>query len=153
MTLIRAAVVGLIAAVAAPVARADDKPAKFDAEKVAGTYTLTAGVKDGKKHDAKDLKDLTLVVAKDTIELKSPDGTFKFGYKIDATKTPAAIDLEILDGPVGKGSKAKGIVALDGDTLKIAYHPMDGDRPKDFECKEGSGCFGFTAKKAAKKDK
>jgi hypothetical protein len=30
---------------------------------------------------------------------------------------------------------------------------MDGDRPKDFECKSGSGCFGFTVKKAEEKKK
>ena len=30
-------------------------------------------------------------------------------------------------------SKAKGIIVLDGDTLKLCYNPMGGDRPTAFE--------------------
>jgi uncharacterized protein (TIGR03067 family) len=56
-------------------------------------------------------------------------------YKVDATKSPAAIDFTIDEAPVQEavGSKAKGIVALDGDTLKLCYNPMGGDRPTKFE--------------------
>src|SRR5438128_11627030 len=112
-----------------------------------GTYTFDAGVKDGEKIAADHFKGLTLTITKDGMSMKSPDGEFKFKYTVDATKTPAAIDLEITDGPVGKGSKSKGIVSLDGGTLKLAYHPMEGERPKDFECKKGSGQHAFTLKK------
>jgi uncharacterized protein (TIGR03067 family) len=154
MTLVRVA--GFALAFAFASAAADDKqPAKFDAAKMVGSYKFVSGVRDGKKVDEKNFKELALTVDKKEMVLKSPDGEFKFGYKIDASKSPVAIDLEILDGPVGKGAKSKGIVSLDGDTLKIAYHPMEGDRPKDFDGKDGN--FSFTVKKAEpkkeKKDK
>ncbi len=151
MTLIRVAGLVLAAMIAVPGATADEKQPKFDAAKMVGSYKFVSGVRDGKKVEEKNFKEIALTVTKDEMVLKTADGDFKFGYKIDASKTPVAIDLEILDGPIGKGAKSKGIVALDGDTLKIAYHPMEGDRPKDFECKSGSGCFGFTVKKTEPK--
>jgi uncharacterized protein (TIGR03067 family) len=130
------------------------KGGKLEAAKLAGTWSFVSATKDGEKLPADSLKDLKFVVAKDEMTLKTPDGDFKFSYKIDSAATPASIDLEITDGPVGKGSKSKGIVALDGDTLKLAYHAMDGDRPKDFDAKKGSGVHSYTMKKAAgKKDK
>ena len=132
-------------------AAADDKKdgVKLDPAKIAGSYTFVSGVRDGEKIDAKNFKGIALVVTKENMLLKTPDGDFKFGYKIDATKSPAALDLEILEGPVGKGAKSKGIIAQTGDTLKIAYHPMEGERPTDFEGKKGA--FAFTVKKAADK--
>ena len=62
------------------------------------------------------------------------------------------IALEITDGPVGKGEKRKGIIALDGDTLKLAYHSTDATAaaPKDFDAKKGSGNHSFTLKREKK---
>jgi uncharacterized protein (TIGR03067 family) len=150
MTLVRVAGLVLAAFIVVPGVTADDKkPAKFDAAKMVGSYTFVSGVRDGKKVEDKNLKAVTLTVEKKEMVLKTPDGDFKFGYTVDASKSPVAIDLEILDGPIGKGAKAKGIVALDGDTLKLAYHPMEGERPKDFDGKGGN--HSVTVKKAAPK--
>ena len=41
-------------------------------------------------------------------------------YKVDASKTPIQIDFVGEEGPA-KDFKAEGIIALDGDTLKLAY--------------------------------
>jgi uncharacterized protein (TIGR03067 family) len=151
MVLVRVLVLGLAAALVS-AASAQDK-AKLDPAKLVGTYTFVEGVKDGEKVPADNFKGLTVTIAKDGMVMKTPDGNFEFKYTVDATKTPATIDLEIVKGPVGEGSKSKGIIALDGTTLKLAYHPMGGERPKDFECKKGSGCQAFTLKKSDKKDK
>jgi uncharacterized protein (TIGR03067 family) len=151
MALVRVLVLG-VAAVLVSAAGADDKkPAKLDPAKLVGTYVFVDGVKDGEKLPPDHFKGLTLTITKEGMVMKTPDGDFKFAYKLDATKSPAEIDLEITDGPVGKGAKSKGIVALDGNTLKIAYSPTEGDRPKDFECKKGSGAQGFTLKRAEPK--
>ena len=55
--------------------------------------------------------------------------------------------MEILAPEAFKGAKAKGIVTVDGDTLKLAYHPMGGDRPTKFESAKDSGVFYFTLTK------
>lgn len=146
MTRISTMVCGLVFAA---TAAADDKPAKLSPEALVGAYTLTAGTKDGAKMD-KPAGDVT--VTKDKITFKGSDGTvFEFGYTLDAKATPAAIDLEILAPEGFKGAKAKGIVAVEKDTVKLAYHPMMGDRPKGFEAKKDSGEYAFEWKKAEKK--
>ena len=157
MTPMRAMVVGLALTMPAfaddpkPKAAKDDaKPAaKFDPASLVGAWTVTAGTKDGVKMD-KPGGDVT--VTKDKITFKAPDGmVFEFGYTVDAKATPAAIDLEILAPEGFKGAKAKGIVTVDKDVAKLAYHPMMGERPKGFEAKKDSGEFSFEWKKAEKK--
>lgn len=134
--------VGLVAGVAA----ADDK-AKFDPAKMLGTWTYVSGEKDGNKIPADNLKQGTVEISKDNIMLKSPDGKYVIKYRVEATKTPARLDMEITEGPQGVGSKAEGIVALDGGQLKICYPPMGGAAPKDFSAKAGSGLHLFVLKK------
>lgn len=149
MTLVRTLVLGF-GLVAAAAAADDAKPAdKLTPEALVGKWALTAGTKDGAKMDKAD-GDVTFT--KDKIAMKGPDGSmFEFSYKLDPKAAPAAVDLEILAPEGFKGAKAKGIVAVEKDVLKIAYHPMEGDRPKDFAAKKGSGEFSFELKKAEKK--
>lgn len=148
MTLIRVLAFGIALAFVANTTAQDKEKAKLDPAKLLGNYTFVDGVKDGTKTPADNLKTLSVVITKDNMILKTPDGDFKFKYSIDVSKSPAEIELEILEGPVGKGAKSKGIIAMDGGTVKIAYSPDEGTRPKDFECKKGSGAQGFTLKKA-----
>jgi uncharacterized protein (TIGR03067 family) len=127
-------------------AAADDK-GKLDPAKLVGTWNYVSGEKDGKKIPADDLKTGTVEISKENLTLKSPDGKFVIKYKLDAAKSPARIDMEITEGPQGQGSKSEGIVALDGDQLKICYPAMGGAAPKDFTTKEGSGLHLFVLKK------
>jgi uncharacterized protein (TIGR03067 family) len=54
-------------------------------------------------------------------------------YRIDAKMKPAHIDLMIEDGK-HKGKTQLGLIAVDGDALKLALAPEGGKvRPKDFE--------------------
>src|SRR4051812_3612281 len=105
MTLLRVLVLGVAVAFVS-AAGADDKAAKLDPAKLVGTYTFVDGVKNGEKTPADNLKALSFVVTKENMVLKTPDGDFKFKYSVDAAKAPAQIDLEILEGPIGKGSKS-----------------------------------------------
>jgi uncharacterized protein (TIGR03067 family) len=150
MTLVRVLVLGAAVGLVSGSAAQEKKAAKVDPAKLVGTYEMVSGVRDGEKVPAERFKGVSFIVTKDAMELKTPDGSFKFSYKVDASKSPAAVDMEITDGPVGKGMKGKGIVAMDGDMLMLAYNPAGGDAPKDFECKKGSGCHSFTMKKEKK---
>lgn len=149
MALARAVVVGLGLVLAAGAAAEDDKKPALDPEKLIGGWKITAGTRDGNKAE-NAAGDVT--VTKDKITMKvSDDMVFEFGYKLDPKASPATIDMEILAPEGFKGAKANGIVALDKETLKLAYHPMGGARPKDFEAKKDSGEFSFELKKAEKK--
>ena len=129
---------------------AEDK--KFEAKSLEGTWKVTGGKKAGS--DLTDMaKEGEYVFAKDTITIKAGDmELFTIKYKLDDTKTPIAIDMEITKSPgdAGNGSKAQGIIELKDDELKICYPPMGGDRPKKFD--GGDKNYYFTMKKA-KKDK
>ena len=74
---------------------------------------------------------------------------FKMAYKIDATKKPVEIDITITEAPFKEavGSKAAGIVAIEGDTLKLIY--IEGaTRPKTFESTAENKAHYFVLKKA-----
>ncbi|HEY2786688.1 MAG TPA: TIGR03067 domain-containing protein, partial [Fimbriiglobus sp.] len=109
---------------------------KFDADKLMGTWKITDG-KKGTEKLTDDAKKTVVTFAKDklTMTMNGPMGEmkFEFKYSIDAKVSPVAIDLEITKGPIGEGSKAKGILELKGDDLKIEYPPMEGDRPTKFD--------------------
>jgi uncharacterized protein (TIGR03067 family) len=130
-------------------ALADDK---FETEKLMGEWKVTDGKKGGDKigDDAKKTV-ITFEKEKMTMKLSSPMGemVFEFKYTIDAKVSPVAIDLEIAKGPIGEGSKAKGIIELKGDELKLSYPPMDGDRPAKMD--DGKNHY-FVLKKAEKKE-
>ena len=112
--------------------RAEDK--KPDAPKIAGSYMLVAGMKNGEKTDEK-AKKAKYTIDDKKITIADAEGKFVISYKLDGTK----IDMEILEGPVEglKGTKGYGIVEMKAGTLKLAYSMEKDKRPKDFEGKEG----------------
>lgn len=129
-------------------ARADDKAAP----KIEGNYVIVGGVKDGKKANTEtDKKQTAVVINAKTFVLGEKGKGFVMSYKLDASATPAKVDMVILEAPEvfadAKGSKAYGIVAAKGDTLKLAYSLDKDMRPTDFSGKSG---FAFEMKKAAK---
>jgi uncharacterized protein (TIGR03067 family) len=151
MTRVRGVMAAAVAVLFTGVAVADDKKEapKFDAAKMVGTWTITAGMKDGTKADVEKDK------YKDAVKmtLKTPDGTFEFKYAVNDKASPVEVDLEITAPDMFKGAKATGIVKMDGDTLMLCYPAMGGEKPKNFDAKEKSGHYSFTMKKAEKKDK
>lgn len=145
----RGLMIGFVLAAFTIGAVADDKKPSLDPDKLVGEWKLTAGTKNGDKIDniSGDVK-----FTKDKITMKGEnDMVFEFAYTIDGKSDPAAIDMEILAPESFKGGKALGIVALDGETFKLAYNPFVRERPKDFEAKKDSGEFSFELKKAENK--
>lgn len=141
-----------VAAVALPGYAADDEKKdkkaddKLSADALVGTWKVTGGKKAG---DAVGdmAKDGSYVITKETITIKAGDmEAFVMKYKLDADKSPAAIDMEITKSPgdSANGSKAAGIVKLEKGELTLCYPPMGGDRPAKFD---GEKFYLFTLKK------
>lgn len=141
-----------IAMVAPAFAEDDKKLIAFDATKLVGDWTISAGKKMGKDL-GDDAKKGTYTFGKDMITLKEGDKvSFAFSYTIEAKTTPMSIDMEIKEAPMEglKGSKAKGILELKGDELKLTYDGTGGERPKKFD---DDNAFSFTLKRAKKVEK
>src|SRR5262249_15644546 len=133
--------------------KAEKKDAKFDAAKLVGKWEYVSGKKNG-EDVAKDHLVGQVTFTKDEVHLPAgPDPKFVMGYKVDSGKSPAQIDMEIKDGPVKEG-KAKGIISLNGDELKIAYG-VEGmsERPEKFESTDMNKAFLWVLKRAKDKEK
>lgn len=149
MILVRMVVLGLAIFVASTVSAEDKKPEKLDPAKLIGGWKLSAGLKAGEKYE--DTMNGTTDVTKDQITVADDRATFVFGYKIDTSKTPVEIDMEILSPDDLKGNKAKGIIKLEDGKTTLCYHPMGGERPTKFESTADNSFFLFTYKKVEKK--
>jgi uncharacterized protein (TIGR03067 family) len=126
---------------------ADDKDKELDPAKLVGTWAYVSGERDGQKVPEDNLKKGTVEITKETITLKSDEASYVIKYTLDTKKSPCRISLEITKGPMGEGAKAEGIIALNGDELKLCYQPMGGDAPKEFSAKEKSGMHLFVLKR------
>jgi len=129
------------------VVTADDKAAP----KIEGSYTVVSGVKDGAPASDK-AKGTPVKIDAKTIILGEKDGKFVISYKVEGTASPMKVEMKILDAPAAyaeaKGTPAYGLIALKGDTLKLAYSLDKEKQPTDFSGKHG---FAFEMKKAAAK--
>jgi uncharacterized protein (TIGR03067 family) len=132
---------GLAVALGA-LSAADEKKA-FDPTKLEGTWEYKSGEKNGQKVEGDALKG-KVKITKDMIAMGDGAMSFEFKYTIDAKASPPTIDMEMTKSPFGAGAKAKGIIEMDGDDLKLCYAP-EGDRPAKFD---GAKAHLFVLKKA-----
>lgn len=110
---------------------------------LAGTWRPVSAENNGFKASQADLQGIRWI--------RDPDGKWEMrrggktvvGWtvkKIDATKTPRAIDIEVATGE-HKGVVYLGIYELDGDTLRICFALPDRPvRPTGFAAGKGSVC-------------
>lgn len=123
------------AALALGVVAAADNPDAF-----AGKWVIESAVRDGKDDagltGAVRVHDGDKYTVTPAAGSKTPPvaGTFT----IDASKTPAAIDMKPSAGRY-KDKVLLGIAKIDGDKLVIAFAEPGKDRPTAFESKEGTG--------------
>src|SRR5262245_34668476 len=119
------------------LASADDT--KFDKDKLVGDWNYVSGVRAGDKIDKERLMG-KVTISKDTITVPAgPDQKFIMAYKIDASASPAKIDIDIKDGPA-KGN-AEGLIELKDGELKLIYTPGSGKRPAKFESTKENEAF------------
>jgi uncharacterized protein (TIGR03067 family) len=107
---------------------------KKDKEKLRGTWKAVTVKERGESKE--DTEDHRLIFSGDGFSVKKGDETIIKGkFKIDSSKKPKEIDMEITEASKEKlkGKTALGIYDLDGDTLKwCANEPGGTERPKEF---------------------
>src|SRR5262245_50580308 len=97
---------------------ADDKEKKDDLKEMKGKWKVTSGESSGTVLPNAFLDDIAFVIKGDTYTFKVGDEEEEGTLKLDATKKPAQMDVNITKGK-DKGKKQYGIYQIDGDTLKI----------------------------------
>ncbi len=125
-------------AVGTTLAGGDGDASKKFLASMQGEWNMQKAVKGGKAAgDDEKISKTTLIVKGDHISVREGDGEPREHAKIviDASKKPIALDII----PEGKAEgKIQGIIALEGDVLKICFSRPGQDRPKAFESAEGS---------------
>jgi uncharacterized protein (TIGR03067 family) len=136
----------VLAAVVLLAADEKDKAAKKDADPLQGTWKLTGGkVRGDPLPEGEDGGKWVLKDGKYTFT--SPEMVEEGTYKIDTSKKPAQLDLDITAGN-DKGKKQVGIYKVEGETLTVCLaFPGGKERPSEFDTKEGSDRLLFIFKR------
>lgn len=110
---------------------------------VAGTWKPISAENNGYKASQEDLKGIRWIRGSDGKWAMRRGGKTILVWtvkKIDATKKPKTIDIEVATGE-HKGVIYLGIYELDGDTLRICFAlPDRPERPIKFSAGKGSVC-------------
>ena len=130
----------LLAAAALLVAadRPDDANKK-DLEKMQGGWSAASTTIDGQKLGDDEAQVIFRTIKDDTYSVSLFDKPLGKGtFTIDATKKPKTMDSR--PSTAAKDAPPMlGIYEIDGDTLRTCFAQAGKERPKDFECKAGSG--------------
>ena len=122
---------------------ADDKKDDAKFTKLRGVWTVVTSQKNGKEHE--NASDHALTFDGDTFTItRKGQPLLKGTFKVDETKKPKTIDMEIKEAPKEdqKDKMVLGIYELDGDNLKwCAADPGTLVRPKEFKAETGSECL------------
>jgi len=123
---------------------------KKEKEKLQGTWKCV--MLEEKGESKADTEDLRIVFDGDNFSVKRGDETMIKGtFKLDPSKNPKEVDLEVqggikAEGDIGK--TAQGIYILKGDELKLCVlHPGGTDRPSEFSAPAGSERMFITLKR------
>lgn len=126
------------------------KKDKFRVKALVGEWQVVAGERSGEKIDSSRLPPSIKITAKELTIPTGDDNPFKFAFKVDASKTPVAIDFKITGGPVPQGN-ALGILKLEKGKATLCYDSAGLNRPEKFETEDGDGRFLFKMVKKEKK--
>ena len=133
----------LLAGIGLPAAA--DPPADAFAKELkamAGTWRPVSAENNGNMSPEGDLKELRWIrdeAGKWALQRSDKTVLEWTVRRIDATKKPKTIDIEVTGGP-HKGTIYQGIYELDGDTLRVCLaQPESAERPTEFSARKGSG--------------
>ena len=123
--------------------------AKKDQEALQGTWKVNTVEERGQSKPDND--NHSVVIKGDEFTIKRGEQLFiKAKMKIDASKTPKHIDLEIVEDPKNRdvGKTVQGIYSLEGDQWRwCATEPGNEGRPTAFSTEAGTKHFLITFKK------
>jgi uncharacterized protein (TIGR03067 family) len=144
--LVMALAAGVLAVPNKPPKKKD--PVKDELKKLEGTYTLVAYELRGRKYPDNILRQIN-----GKLEIKGNAFTLEFRgrsttrtIKVDAAKKPKAMDMTL--PTAARNRTYPGIYSLEGDTLKICYAPLGGNRPQEFATNINNREIMWTFKKA-----
>jgi uncharacterized protein (TIGR03067 family) len=146
------ALVSFVVALFAVTAVGGEEKQPLDPAKLVGDWVFVSLEYAGEKVPNIERKG-KVTVTKDTALVPdvAPDVKYLMAYKIDAKASPALIDMEIKDGPQ-KGGKAEGIIAMQGDELRLCLVLQLGDdkpkRPTKFESTKENKALYYVLKRA-----
>src|SRR5262249_15678402 len=117
---------------------------KDEANKLQGTWSVTAAERNGAQAPNDEIKKITLTIKGDKLTARRTENTgkpeekvFEMSFTIDPSQKPQWIDVTYTDGE-RKGESSQGIYELEGDgTLKICMSRGNA-RPDDFKTKAES---------------
>jgi len=149
-----------IALAASLLIGADAPPAATDVdEALLGTWKVVGLRIAGKALGEAEFPGGKWVITADKIKTTDAHVESLYHYKLDASKKPKQIDMNLLEGrdvkseteikitDAEKENVAKGIYSLEGDTLTVFAGE---ERPTDFSAKAGSENLLYTLKKEKK---
>ena len=111
------------------------------ASRVTGTWSCAAATINGQPLSEASVKKLHLTMTDTRYKTERNDEVlFDSTYRLDTSKSPAHINMVGTEGEVA-GKEARGIIALDGDTLKICYTMPGKPRPVSFASATNSEAY------------
>jgi uncharacterized protein (TIGR03067 family) len=129
-----------------------DEATQKERKKLEGVWQAEKSVQDGQEQA--NAAEHVLTFEGNTFTITRKGMAFVKGtFKVDPTKKPKEIDMEVKESPGGRddGKTAKGIYAVDGDQLRwCTVHPGKGERPTEFASTPGSQRLFITFKREKK---
>lgn len=120
-------------------APASQESAQADAAKLQGVWAIVSVEIEGKPLAMEKLKEARLTVSGKRYSFRLAETRLELTYKLDASATPRAVDLQVTEGP-DKGKVYRGIYAFEGDRYTICRTTLPGkDRPTTFATLPKSG--------------
>lgn len=120
--------------------------ASEDARLLEGTWLPTTAELDGKPLPDGGRQAMKLTIAGDKYTVHVGEKTDKGTVKLDAAKTPRAMDITGTDGP-NQGRTILAIYEVGKDELKVCYDLTGKDRPTEFKAPPDSKRFLVTYKR------
>jgi uncharacterized protein (TIGR03067 family) len=111
------------------------------AAKMTGNWLCVSATINGKPLSESAVKKLRLAITETRYKTERGDEVlFDSTYRLDATKTPVQINMVGTEGDL-IGKEAQGIIAVEGDTLKICYTMPGKLRPVSFASATNSEAY------------